>query len=287
MSFLFVDNITVLEPGRYVKGVKHITPHDQYLMPHPSGRLCFLPSLVGETLGQLAAWSVMAANHFTRRPVAGIVGAAYVHRPAFLGETLMLESVIDELDDTAVRYHSMAQINGEPVFSIEGAIGPLLPMDDFIALEAVRQQFEAIYHTPPINVVSLETQAVEPVPVGFDRILICEPGERLVAALDVNPQAPYFADHFPRRPVLPMTILLESKLALTRQFLQASGWDASFDIKGFRRIKMNEFVHPGDVVTTTLTVKKQTQDEKALGFLSEVSGCRVCVAELNIGIKTC
>ena len=100
-----------------------------------------IPTLVGETLGQLAAWNVMFSNDFTRRPVAGIAASAKLMRYVYVGETILLESFIDHLDETVVQYHSIARVNDEEVFLLRGALGPLLPMQDFIDTTVVKQQF--------------------------------------------------------------------------------------------------------------------------------------------------
>ena len=288
MRFLFVDRILHSVKGEKIQGVKHITPDDYYLSLTDSGRSHFMPSLIGETLGQLAAWNVMDALDFAMRPVAGVVAAVTVHRPAYVGETLFLESQIDSLDDVAVQYHSVARIEDEIVFTIDGALGPLLPMAHFIEQDEVRRQFAEINRpgTPSIALPSsieylpsegLSLKAQCP---SFDVILTSEPGVQLSAIKRISRAAPYFADHFPNKPVLPMTLLLECKLNLAREFMKRAQFKQSYQVKEMRRIKMNEFVYPGDVVTCQLNVKRQNDQELVLSFRSEVDGKRVCVMEL-------
>ena len=97
MRFLLVDRILELSPLQWVRGIKHITRDDHYLCNDEQGTLCFIPSFIGEAIGQLAAWNVMSCNDFTLRPVAGVVSSSSLHRPAYLGDTLLLEAVIDEV----------------------------------------------------------------------------------------------------------------------------------------------------------------------------------------------
>ncbi len=247
-----------------------------------------MPSLIGETLGQLAAWNVMLSNDFQRRPVAGVVSSARLHQSAFVGETLFLESFIDELDDTAVQYHSVARVNDDIVFSIEGALGPLLPMGDFIDSDVVRRQFSEIYR-PGDSLVCSRSQRDENLsprmtavitPLLFDSILTSEPGVRLSAEKRITRAAPYFADHFPNKPVLPMTVLLECKINLAREFVAQAQFSTPYHVQALRKIKMNVFVHPGDVLTSFVTVKSHDANELVLSFRSEVDGKRVCVLEM-------
>ena len=174
MRFLFVDRIVELSLANVTRGIKHVTPDDTYLCHDNKGRGCFIPSLIGETLGQLAAWNVMAATDFVSRPVAGVVSSACLYRPAYIGETLLLESFIDELDDAAVQYHSVASIGDEVVFTIDGALGPLLPMGDFIDSREARRQFDEIYREGDWAEVSqsVRTSSLMPLlPTRYQKIL--------------------------------------------------------------------------------------------------------------------
>ncbi len=286
MRFLFVDRILQLTPGQIVRGVKQITLEDSYLCHDEQGRLCFIPSLIGEALGQLAAWNVMFSNDFTLRPVAGLASSAKLFRPVYVGEVLRLESIIDSLDETAVQYHSVARVADEVVFTIDGALGPLLPMDDFIEAEVVRRQFAAIDRPgdwPPtvqMQAQSLAEPSLPTVPMVFDNILESKPGVSLCAEKRIDPQAPYFPDHFPKKPVLPMTVLLECKLNLARDFVSQAGFSKHYQVSELRKIKMKDFVVPGSVLICQVSVKHHDEQELILSFRSEVDGKRVCVVEV-------
>lgn len=287
MRFLFVDRILELVPGEFIRGIKHITADDAYLVCEPQGKRYFASSLIGETLGQLAAWNVMAMNHFTARPVAGVVASARLLRPAYVGETLFLESFIERLDDSAVQYHSQASVQGEPVFTVEGALGPLLPMDLFISEDEVRCQFAEInrpgeWQDEPSDSALTLPDCTSPVTtcLSFDRILSCEPGVALVAEKRISRSAAYFPDHFPKKPVLPMTVLLECKLNLAHDFITRAGFAAPYRVESLRKIKMNEFVQPGDRLICYLKVKYQDEQQLILSYRSEVDGKRVCVLDV-------
>lgn len=287
MRFLFVDQILDSVPGVLIRGIKHITPDDPFLSAGEDGRCYFTPSLIGETLGQLAAWNVMQSLDFAQRPVAGVVARATVHRPAFVGETLLLESFIDSLDESAVRYHSVARVHDEVVFTIDNALGPLLPMADFIDPDEVRRQFNEINRPgewPPKSLPStspLHSPVCPPsVSFQFDELLRSEPGVELSAYKRISRAAPYFPDHFPRKPVLPLTVLLECQLNLAREFLRQMNALDAYAMNDLRRIKMSDFVRPGDVVMTHCSVKQRDESVLVLHFRSEVDGKRVCVMDL-------
>lgn len=289
MRFLFVDRITELVPGKYTRGLKHITADDAFLYLNKAGNYQFASSLIGETLGQLTAWNVMYCHEFKRRPVAGIVAHACLLKPVYLGDTVELESFIEHLDEQSVYYRSVAKVNKEPVFTVEEALGPLLPMEKFISEEAVRYQFQAIYRpnadlSYDFSSRQLLLKPFASIPLQFDTVISHSPGEILVAEKRINLSAPYFADHFPYHPVLPMTVLLECKLHLAQLFLEKAIWNIAYQVKGFKKIKMNEFVLPGDIVETTLTVPTQNETELIMRFKTTVQGRRVCTADLIFAV---
>lgn len=299
MCFLFVDRILATAPGKLIRGVKHVTWDDAYLSYDQEGQVSFAPSLIGETLGQLAAWNVMAYHNFTLRPVAGIVASARLLRAVRPGETLLLESVIDDLDDAVVRYHSIAKVGREPVFIVDGAIGPLLPMNNFIDIDVVRRQFNEI-NRPGDWEGLVEHTSVEHQEIGqfigysqkscstrslrFDHRFVIEHGMYWTAEKRVSRTAAYFPDHFPNNPVLPMTVLLECKLNLAHEFaselVKQSETHCNYKVCELRKVKMNDFIHPGDVVVCHLKVKHQDNDELVLSCQSLVLGKRVCVVEI-------
>lgn len=293
MSFLFVDQILHSIPGKIIQGIKHVTWDDRYLMQVDDDKVIFIPSLLGETLGQLAAWNVMDFHQFSLRPVAGIVASTSLYRQVSPGETLFLESVIDELDNAAVRYHSVATVNGEKVFTIDGAIGPLLPMQQFIDEAVVRQQFTEIYRPDEWQMPAPEkqTQIIDQQQIvlkqwrpacimAFDWVEEVEPKSHWIAHKLVSRAASYFSDHFPLNPVLPMTVLLQCQLQVTQDFVKSMQLSQNYRVVQLRRIKMNDFVHPGDSVVTHIKLKNHTDSSLVISCLSEVKGKRVCVVEV-------
>lgn len=288
MSFLFVDRILHMDEGRFIRGIKHITLSDMYLTPgEPGERWTFMPSIMGETLGQLGAWCAMHANGFKWRPVAGVVSAVHIQGQAVIGDTVLLETTIDALDDTAVEYHSVATVNGQPIFTIEHALGPMLPMEDFIDPAEVKRQFARIYrpdsnNTYNSNNIQLSSNNLSPITthIDFDNIITWQLGECVVAQKHFSLSAPYILDHFPRKPVLPLTILLQAKLTLATRFIMASFEDGlHFKPMTVRKIKMSGFVQPGDSVITHMRIKEKTEHRIIIGYQTTLADKRVCMAE--------
>jgi len=292
MRFLFVDRILTLDHGMQIIGLKHVTHDDYYLSYDEQGRTCFTTSLVGETLGQLAAWRVMLHHDFRKRPVAGIVAKAILSRPVYIGETIRLEAYIDSLDDVAVQYHAVAYVDTNEVFRLEGAVGPLLPMDQFIDPAIARQQFNEIYRpgqwlesmacSSAKQIIHSQINDRKPA-LGagmlFDHIITHDPCVSCVAEKALTRAAAYFDDHFPHKPVLPLSILLECTLNLVRMFI--ADFPSKYIIHTVRRIKMSDFVLPGSILIAKLSIKQHTLEMLAVIARIEVEGKRVCTFEIQ------
>ena len=280
MSFLFVDSILDLSSDRgSVRGLKQISSEDIYFSKGDDQQLRFMPSIIGETLGQMTAWAVMQACDFQKRPVAGVVGAVTLHQDAHLGDCLSLESWIELQDEDAVRYHGQVHVGDRLILSLEGALGPMLPMQDFIDPALARQQFSQIHQANKTLRSPNRLSQIKPIALSFDQIIQNEPGISILALKKISPDAPFFPDHFPLKPVLPLTVLLELKMQLAGQFLQESDY-STYHVKALERIKMNDFVLPGDEISTRISIKSKTENELRLHLRTEVAGKRVCICDM-------
>lgn len=109
--------------------------------------------------------------------------------------------------------------------------------------------------------------------VWVSRVVSCEPGQCVVAELDVDPSFPLFAGHFPEHPVLPGVILMEA-LAQAASFciLVERGAEGSIGfLTGIDGAKFRRQVEPGDVVQLSARIVK--------------SSSRLCVAEVEASVE--
>ncbi len=83
---------------------------------------------------------------------------------------------------------------------------------------------------------------------GFDRVLRVEPGVRGVAMRNIPGTLPFFATHFPRQPILPGVLLLESMAALAA----ATAGRPNARLQSVRAVRFRHFIGPGDQVTITV-----------------------------------
>jgi 3-hydroxymyristoyl/3-hydroxydecanoyl-(acyl carrier protein) dehydratase len=258
-AFSFVDRIDELTIGRSAAG--------RYAVP---GTIeAFPTSLVAEAVGQLAAWSVMAARDFRIRPVAGIAGRIELAESPEPGEVLTLSAGIDSLDDEAVTYHGEAHANGRTLVRLFDCIGPLLPMDEFDEPAEVRDQFERLRAdgVGPGGFAGLPDLPLVPVP-GTN-------GSVARAELTVPATLALFGDHFPRRPVLPGTILMHQNLRLAHGL--AAGIPARAPGTGWKAVAMNDvkiraFTPPGERIELVAQAGETTDGPLVVTVESRMKG---------------
>ncbi len=208
-AFSFVDRITEYEPGRRARGSYAV----------PAGVPAFPSCLVAEAVGQLAAWVAMAHIDFRGRPVAALANETRFRSDVTPGDTLDLAVDIESCDDDAVAYAGRARVDGKDVIELVDCLGPMLPVDEFDSPTAMAARFDLIrgegappgrFHGVPLPHV-VRTAGV--------------PGVSASATLHVPESAPFFGDHFPRRPVFPATLLLDAQIRLALEVAaEATHW---------------------------------------------------------------
>jgi 3-hydroxymyristoyl/3-hydroxydecanoyl-(acyl carrier protein) dehydratase len=276
--FHFVDQILEFDPGRHALGIKRVRSCDTFVRPNAAGVATLLSCIIGEALGQLGAWSVMAAKDFAVRPVAGVVGEVAIIGEAAVGDTILLDTTIDSVTDDAVFYHATASVDGATVLRLENALGPLLPMEQFNDPKEVRERFARIHHSGDSAGESQTGEgSAAPFDLSFDEILSFEGCKEATAVRTLSGREAFLRDHFPRKPVLPLSLLLESVLQLGQKVLEDGG--ARYVPTRARKVKMSRFVEPGSSLVAKVQITDRNAENALLKFRCEVGGERVCVGQ--------
>lgn len=238
-AFTFVDRITVLEPGVSAKGTFHV----------PARLATFPSSLLAEATGQLAAWIAVAKLGFRLRPVAGIARETVYGGTARAGDTLETEIRIDYCGDDAVAYQGWCCIGTTKVLELRDCVGPMLPLPEFDDPDAMRAFYDVL-RTTGAQVDRFAGIDVLPlVPLAH------EAGRSASARLDVPVDAPFFADHFPRRPVFPGTLLLDRMTSLAHKPAnEAAGGEVV--ARRVTDVKLRSFTTPGATLTLNANVDR-------------------------------
>jgi 3-hydroxymyristoyl/3-hydroxydecanoyl-(acyl carrier protein) dehydratase len=234
-AYSFVDRITSLEAGSRGQA--------SYLVPARLPR--FSSCLAIEAAGQLAAWVTMAALDFRLRPVAGVAADLKFGVEVRAGQTLELRAEIHKYDEEAVDFSAWAHADGELVVEIGHSVGPMLPTEDFDDRAAVRERFELLRGpgAPGGQFGGVPEHDIE--------IIELVPGQSVRGLLRVPREAAFFSDHFPRRPVFPGTLLLDSEIQISlRAAAGAPHWPpgATLAATAVPEMKLRAFIPPGESI---------------------------------------
>jgi 3-hydroxymyristoyl/3-hydroxydecanoyl-(acyl carrier protein) dehydratase len=269
-AFSFVDRITRSAGGR-IEG--------HYTVPAKSS--CFPAALMAEAVGQLAAWSAMSELGFAWRPVAGLAAETRFHRIVEPGQTLTLEADLERCDREAVAYDGRALIDGECALELAGCVGPMLPMEEFDAPEAVHADFQTLFS------IGAAPDRFAGVPAPQFESVERDSGRRVRARLLVpgRSDVAYFADHFPRRAVFPGTLLLDAMAELAAQ----AACEAVPEHRGkvlqparVSNIKIRSFTEPGTALELEIELLSIEAERARFKLLARNDGKTVATGRIEI-----
>ena len=270
-AYSFVDRIDAFEPGR--------AAHATYAVPPHLAR--FPACLVAEAVGQLAAWVSMDHIDYRGRPVAALANQTRFHGEAHPGATLELSVTIDQCDDEAVAYGGQARCNGKPLLELVDCLGPMLPVVDFDDPAALRARFALLRGA---GASPGRFRGVAPRQVTMQERV---PGVSLRARLDVPTAAPFFHDHFPRRPVFPATLLLDTQIELALGLAREAQWAAGHGVEPHRgtHVKMRSFIAPGQTLDLAVDVKPPVEGIARATMQAATDGRTVAGARLEMQVN--
>jgi 3-hydroxymyristoyl/3-hydroxydecanoyl-(acyl carrier protein) dehydratase len=270
-AFSFVDRITSLETRRSIRGHYSIPPKVD----------AFPISLVAEAVGQLAAWAAMIAVDFSHRPLAGIAGRIELLSIARPGRVLDLAAELESVDTDTVAYSGTACVHGSPVIRLLDCVGPMLPLNDFDEPDAVRARCDI-----------LRTVGATPGGFpGFPPLVLergeCERGQLAYALLRVPSRAPFFADHFPRHPVFPASLLMHAGMQTAAMLMAAfPGGGATWLPRTVSDMKLRSFISPGVTVNLEARVTSSSESDLSVAMQSRIDQRLIGSADVEFCAKS-
>jgi len=266
-AYSFVDRITEFDAGRRARGTFAI----------PARLDAFPSALVAEAVGQLAAWVAMDAIDFRGRPVAALATETRFLGEARPGDTLDLAVDIQQSDDDAVAYDGRASIDGRPIIELADCLGPMLPVADFDSPDALRERLALLRDG---GAPEDRFEGVGDIAVDVEEQV---PGKSLHATIVVPSAAPFFADHFPRRPVFPATLLLDLMMRKALDVARApEALGGNARATRVTHVKMRSFIVPSQRLDVEITLDR-VDDGLARAMLSaRTDGKLVASARLEL-----
>lgn len=293
MNFLFVDRILAMDPGKQAVALKHVAASDAYLFKNHQNQTALYSCIIGEAIGQLCSWNVIQGTNYDLRLIGGVVGEVILHNDPLLGETVILENTIEVLDteNKVCHFHGTARVGDKLILELKDGLGPIMSVAEFGSVDNVKKEYQHLYRPGVVPIIPegqaiTKNIAINTTFLEYDRIIEWRKGEAVVAQKNISLTAPYFHDHFPRRPILPVTLMIQSNLLLGHEFLsELIEPNQRLQPVAVRRVKMNDFVPPGTIIMTTVQLKKRELNSFTLSFRSEAEGKRVCVCEAEFEVK--
>jgi 3-hydroxymyristoyl/3-hydroxydecanoyl-(acyl carrier protein) dehydratase len=270
-AFSFVDRITEFIDGSRARCFFWV----------PQGVQVFPSCLVAEAVGQLAAWVAMSKVDFRGRPVAALATETRFLGVVLPGDVLELAVEIEDCDDNMVAYGGSAFVEGRQVIELKHCLGPMLPVDDFDAPDALRERLSLLRDQGAPRGRFPGVDLPETVPIEH------VPGKSLRANLKVPRAAPFFADHFPRKPVFPATLLLDAQIRVAAQLVEKTCGPqfASPVAARLTHFKMRAFIAPGEEVELEATLSSQDALAARVKLSAQVAGKSVATARVEFAAR--
>ena len=124
----------------------------------------------------------------------------------------------------------------------------------------------------------------------IDRVLICEPGKRIVALKNVTINEPHFPGHFPTRPVMPGVLILEA-MAQAAAILALRTLDVKPDensvyyYAGIDNARFKRPVEPGDQMQVEVAILGSKRGIWKFGCSARVGETLVAEADIMCTVR--
>jgi 3-hydroxymyristoyl/3-hydroxydecanoyl-(acyl carrier protein) dehydratase len=217
---------------------------------------------------------------FRGRPVAALALETRFLRDVIPGETLELGVELESCDDEAVSYRGWADVDGERTLELIDCLGPMLPLDEFDSPLVLRERFDVLCGAgaPAGRFHGINGFHVEPGAI--------VPGKSATATLYVPDTAPFFHDHFPRRPVFPATLLLNEMIELARKAARTNGAGTTLGPERMTNVKVRSFTAPGQRLDLSAELSVSGGSAIVASLTARAEGRMVATAQVDLAART-
>jgi len=119
----------------------------------------------------------------------------------------------------------------------------------------------------------------------IDRVLLCEPGKRIVALKNISHNEPQFMGHFPGRPIMPGVLILEamaqaSGILVFRTRNERPDKDTVYYYAGIDKARFKRPIVPGDQLEIEATILAHKRSIWKFACVCRVDGVVAAEAEI-------
>ena len=264
MRFLFVDRILELEKGKSAVGIKNVSFSDECLVNIVPGFPVMPRSLTIEVISQLISWLVICTKDFAVKPVAVMTDSTKFFEDVRPGDQMLIKAEIKSLHDEDALCAGSVEVDGKVVSELENGVCAFIPMEELEYVDMVKKRAYSLMGSRDLQQFIAETDLSIVEPGMFDndsffnlnlvdRVEDLKTGEYIVGVKSMTMTEDFIVDHFPRRHVMPGTMIIESLVQLAEKLVQETIKNSSDSfvkilLKENKKIKFRKYVRPGDQI---------------------------------------
>lgn len=302
MRFQYVDRIHSYEVGKSIRGIKNCTRNEPFYYWLPSGVRVLSPAVVSEAMAQLGGWLKIISFDFKKRPVFLADEITTYHGIVQAGDVLDMHIEVVSFDEDVIVTKGTASVEGKVVIESKCTRGYMLPMEEFDDPAQVRRMFNHLYKPDFANVSRVPGSATKLKAIAgsgtfeslrfLDGLIEHEPYKKVTAFKNFANCEPYFADHFPRRPVTPGVMLLTFMGEVCQYVVKD---DIYMPIRAralvptaISNVRFRKFVEPGDQCTLKAVVKSGdcSKDNQDVVIAATIFANDNRVMQADMGFRT-
>jgi len=141
VRFLFYDRIVEMQPGSRALATKAISIGDEFLPEHYPLCPIMPPSLVLESVAQVAGWLYIVTQQFAISTVLGVVEGAAVAGDVRAGQTLEVEAWMQYAHRDGATLRGVARVDGREILRVKRLVFASRPLTDPARIAEARQMF--------------------------------------------------------------------------------------------------------------------------------------------------
>lgn len=287
MRFLFVDRILKMEKGKCAEGIKNVSFSDEYLINIAPNFPVLPRSLSVEAIAQLISWLVIVTKDFTVKPVAVMTDFTEFSGDARPGDQMVLKAEIKSMNEDDAVCSGRVEINGKVTTELKNGICAFIPLDDLENISVVKDVYRAISGNTTIEDFINYKKTVSETGNNsennkftlnvVDKVLEIENGKSILGTKSFTMTEEFGADHFPKKPVMPGTMMIEAFSQLSERLIASTVLEKTGSIIKIvpiqsRKIKFRKYVVPGDQLLIDIKLMDLKDDSALVKAKATVDG---------------